>query len=163
MLSGTKIYDLKKQFDERGYFAELIRADWQDFFDSDLPVQISLSVSYPDMIRAWHRHVRGQVDYLLVIKGTMKIVAYDDDPSSPTRGQMFETVVNGEKPQIVRVPGHYWHGTKTLGVESSITLYAVSKLYDYNNPDEGRKPWNDSTIIDPRTKQPYDWNKLPHK
>jgi dTDP-4-dehydrorhamnose 3,5-epimerase len=162
MLQGIKIFDLKKQFDERGFFAELIRNDWRDFFESDLPVQISLSVSYPGMIRAWHHHTK-QVDYLLVIKGAMKIVAYDDDSLSPTRGQMVEQVVNEEKLQIVRVPGHYWHGTKTLGIEPSITVYAVSRLYDYDNPDEGRRPWNDQTIIDPRTKQPYDWNKPPHK
>jgi dTDP-4-dehydrorhamnose 3,5-epimerase len=157
-----KILDLKKHYDERGFFSELIRNDWQDFFESDLPVQISLSVSYPGMIRGWHHHTK-QVDYLLVIKGAMKIVVYDDDSSSFTRGQMDELVVNGEKLQIVRVPGHYWHGTKTLGIEPSITVYAVSRLYDYDNPDEGRRPWNDPTIIDPRTKQPYDWNKPPHK
>jgi len=23
--------------------------------------------------------------------------------------------------------------------------------------------WDDPTVIDPRTKKPYDWNALPHK
>ena len=39
----------------------------------------------------------------------------------------------------------------------------IENLYDYKNPDEERRPWNDPTIIDPKTKKPYDWNAIPHK
>lgn len=163
MLTGIKILDVKPHYDERGHFSELLRVDWKEFFESESILQISLSYSYPGVVRAWHHHSRGQVDYFIVIEGTMKVCAYDDREGSPTRGQMDEIVVSGEKPQVVRVPGYYWHGTKTLGIEPSVTLYAVTKLYDYKNPDEERRPWNDPAIIDPRTKQPYDWNKPIHK
>jgi dTDP-4-dehydrorhamnose 3,5-epimerase len=64
---------------------------------------------------------------------------------------------------VVRIPGHYYHGTKTLGDEPSLTLYFVTRLYDYDNPDEERKPWNDPAITDPKTGSPYDWEKPPHK
>ncbi len=163
MLPGIKIQNLNKNFDERGYFAELIRMDSHDFLEQDIPAQISLSISYPGMIRAWHHHARGQIDYFIVINGVVKICAYDDNPNSPTKGQIDEFVVSGEKLQIVRIPGLYWHGTKTVGLSPSTTIYAVSKLYDRENPDENRRPWNDKTIIDPRTKQSYDWDKPPHK
>jgi len=35
----------------------------------------------------------------------------------------------------------------------------MTRLYDYKNPDEERKDWNDPSIIDPRRGKPYDWSK----
>jgi len=88
----------------------------------------------------------------------MKICAYDEKMK-----QLDEIVSSEHKLQIVRIPGHYWHGTKTIGEKPSLTLYFVTRLYDYKNPDEERRAWNDPTIIDPKTQKPYDWNKPPHK
>ncbi len=162
-LPGIRVYDIKKIPDERGFFAEALREDWQDFLEGDRIVQANLSFSYPGMIRAWHRHLRGQVDYFIVLKGAMKICAYDDDPSSPTCGQLDEIIASSERLQVVRIVGKFWHGTKTISSDPSTTMYMVNRLYDYKNPDEERRPWNDPKIIDPKTKSPFDWNKPPHK
>ena len=163
MLPGIRALDIKKLPDERGFFAEIVRTDWKEFFEGDVIVQSNLSYSYPGMIRAWHHHVRGQVDYFCVVKGAMKICAYDDDPASPTRGQLDEVIASSDRLQLVRIPGKYWHGTKTVSPEPSVTVYMVNRLYDYKDPDEGRRPWNDPTILDPKLKQPFDWNRAPHK
>ncbi len=163
MLPGVQVFDIKKNIDERGYFAEILRNDWKELLAEDSMVQANLSYSYPGMIRAWHRHVKGQVDYFIVLDGAMKICAYDDKAGSPTKGQLDEIVANGEKLQVVRIPGHYWHGTKALGYKPSLTVYCVNRLYDLKNPDEERRVWNDQTIVDPRTSKPFDWNKPPHK
>ena len=163
MLPGVQVFDIKKNIDERGYFAEILRNDWKDLLGEDSVVQANLSYSYPGMIRGWHRHVRGQVDYFIVLDGALKICAYDDKPGSSTKGQLDEIVASAEKLQVVRIPGHYWHGTKTLGYKPSLTVYCVNRLYDLKNPDEERRAWNDQTIIDPRTSKPFDWNKPPHK
>lgn len=163
MLPGVRSWDLKKLPDERGYFAEAMRSDWGELLEGDAIVQANLSMSHPGMIRAWHRHRRGQVDYFIVVRGSLKICAYDDDPASPTRGQLDEVIASSERLQVVRVPGHYWHGTKTLGAEPSLTFYLVSRLYDAKNPDEDRRPWDDPTVLDPRTRGPFDWNRPPHK
>lgn len=88
----------------------------------------------------------------------MKICAYDEKMK-----QLNEIVSSEHKLQIVRIPGHYWHGTKTIGEKPSLTLYFVTRLYDYGDPDEERRAWNDPTVIDPKTQKPYDWNKPPHK
>ncbi len=162
-LPGVRTYDLKILPDERGFFSEALRKDWKELMGEDEIVQINVSYSYPGIIRAWHRHVRGQVDYFLVLKGAMKICAYDDREDSPTRGKLVEIVATEKKPQVVRIPGYYWHGTKTVSNSPSLLVYFVTRLYDYKNPDEERRPWNDPTIIDPRTGEPFDWNKPPHK
>ncbi len=163
MLPGVRVYDVKKNIDERGFFAEIIRNDWKELLDEDSVVQANISYSYPGMIRAWHRHVRGQVDYFIVLKGSLKICAYDDRADSKTRGQLDEVVSSGERLQVVRIPGFYWHGTKAVGPESALTVYCVNRLYDLKNPDEERRAWSDPTITDPKTGKSFDWNRAPHK
>ena len=163
MLPGVRVQDLRKNIDERGFFAELIREDWKELLGDDKIVQANLSFSYPGMIRAWHRHNRGQVDYFIVLGGSMKICAYDDKVGSPTNGQLDEIIASNEKLQVVRIPGHYWHGTKTLGDRPSLTAYCVNRLYDARNPDEERRPWNDPMIVDAKTRERFDWNRVPHR
>jgi dTDP-4-dehydrorhamnose 3,5-epimerase len=158
--------------DERGFFSEALRRDWGEFLGDEWIAQVNLSHSYPGIVRSWHRHLRGQVDYFLVLKGAVKICAYDDDEGSPTRGELVEVIASEHRPQIVKVPGRYWHGTKTVSHEPSLTVYFVTKLYDYKNPDEERRPWNDPTVVpraingkvdDPRVGKPWDWFHPPHK
>ena len=167
MLDGVKIYDLKRFLDERGFFTEILRQDWKDLFKEEWIAQANLSYSYPCIIRAWHRHLRGQTDYFVVVNGAMKICAYDEKTK-----QLDEIIVGEQRLQVVRIPGRYWHGTKTIGNKPSLTVYFATKMYDYNNPDEERKPWNDPTIVptaingkkdDPRVGKPWDWNYPPHR
>ena len=167
MLPGIKIKPLRRFVDERGFFSEIMRVDWKELFSGDEPVQANLSFSYPGIVRAWHKHERGQVDYFVVLRGALKICAYDDE----TR-ELTEIISTDSNLQVVRVPGHYWHGFKVIGNEPAMLLYFVNRLYDYDNPDEIRRPWNDHTIIplsingrrdDPRVGKPWDWFYPPHK
>jgi len=162
-LPGVKTFDLTIRPDERGFFSEAVRKDWSQLLDGDEVAQINISFSYPEIIRAWHRHHRGQVDYFLVLEGSMKICAYDDRQDSPSNGKLIEIIASSHKPQLVRIPGIYWHGTKTVSSQPSLTMYFVTRLYDYQDPDEERRPWNDPKIIDPKTGESFDWNKPPHK
>lgn len=158
MLDGVRILDITKIPDERGIFAEIFRKDWNELTEGEGIVQANLSVIYPGIIKAWHRHKRKQVDYLVVLKGAIKLCVYDED-----KKQLGELVLNTERLQIARVPGHYWHGMKVISSEPVVLVYFVNNFYDHNKPDEERKAWNDPSIIDSRTRKPFDWNKLPHK
>jgi len=163
-LPGVRVLDLKMLPDERGFFMETLRLDWKEFVGDDQIVQINTSFTYPGIIRAWHRHLRGQVDYFYVVKGALKICAYDDRETSPvTKGKLFEVVVSSQKPQVVRIPGFYWHGLKNINNEPSLLVYFVNRAYDAQNPDEERRLWNDLTIIDPRSQRSFDWNTPPNK
>lgn len=167
MLEGIVVRPLKRLNDERGAFTELLRQDWKDLLGKDCPVQANFSVTYPGMIRAWHRHVRGQVDYMVVTKGSLKICVYDEET-----GELNEIISSGQDLQAVRVPGHYWHGFKALGDETAFLVYFTTNLYDYRDPDEERRPWDDPTIKpksinakknDPRIRKPWDWNHPVHR
>jgi dTDP-4-dehydrorhamnose 3,5-epimerase len=167
MLQGIRIRPIKRLLDERGFFTEVMRKDWKELFGEDTVAQANFSFTYPDVIRAWHRHVKGQVDYFLALKGLIKICAYDDKTS-----EVNEVISSGLDLQVVRMPGHYWHGFKALGNEPAMLLYFTTNLYDASNPDEERRPWNDPALIpkivngkkdDARVGKPWDWNTLPHK
>jgi len=166
MLVGIQIKLLKRRFDERGFFLELMREDWKEIVQDDI-AQANLSISYPGIIRAWHRHIRGQIDYFIALKGAIKICAHDEET-----GELNEIISTGNALQIIRIPGKYWHGFKVISNEPAWLLYFVNKLYNYEKPDEQRRQWNDPTIIpksingktdDPRIGKPWDWNYPPHK
>ena len=157
---GVQIFSPQINLDERGFVTEVFRSDWLDFFGKSLPKQVNFSKSKPGVIRAWHRHNRNQTDYFMVTKGKMKICIYDGNKQSKTFGTLVEVYADGNDLKIIKVPGNFWHGTKTIGDEPSLTVYFINNLYNYKDPDEERISWNDPSIIDPRTKQPYDWNSV---
>ena len=166
-LEGVRVFELKVLPDDRGFFAEALRQDWRELLGDEGIVQANISYSYPGIVRAWHRHERGQIDYFLVLKGAMKICAYDDETS-----RLVEVVASEHKPCIVRIPGKYWHGTMTISDTPSLTIYFVNRLYDYEKPDELRRPWNDPSIVpkeingkkdDPRVGKPWDWLRPRHR
>jgi dTDP-4-dehydrorhamnose 3,5-epimerase len=109
MLPGIIVRPLKRFADERGFFTEIMRSDWTDVFHDEI-CQANMSISYPDVVRAWHKHERGQVDRFLVFKGALKICAYDD-----AARELDEIVSTWDNPQIVMIPGYYWHGFKVVG------------------------------------------------
>jgi dTDP-4-dehydrorhamnose 3,5-epimerase len=167
MLKGITLKPLKRACDERGCFTEIMRQDWKDLLSQDQPVQTNFSATYPGIIRAWHRHNRGQTDYFIVLKGALKICAYDEETK-----ELDEIICTGLDLQILRMPGHYWHGFKAVGNETGFLVYFTTRLYDYQNPDEERRPWNDPKIVpkmingkkdDPRTGKPWDWDHPPYK
>lgn len=166
MLPGIIIRPLRRNFDERGFFMEIMRSDWRDLFGDDRIEQANCSLTYPGVVRAWHKHEKGQVDYFLVLRGGAKICAYDDETM-----ELDEIISVAESPQIVRIPGKYWHGFRAIGTEPVLLIYFTTRLYDYNNPDELRRPWNDRItpkIIngrrdDPRCDKPWDWFYPPHR
>ena len=165
-MEGIRTCGLNIFPDERGFFSEVLRQDWMDFIDEWI-VQVNLKCSYPNVITAWHRHLRGQVDYFIVVKGAMKICAYDEETK-----KLAEVIASQDKPMLVRIPGYYWHGLKTISSEPSLMVYFTTKLYNYKNPDEEPRSWNDPEIVpyeingnknDPRVNQPWDWFYPPHK
>jgi len=167
MLKGIEIKTLTRHFDERGSFTELIRKDWKKLLNNDEFVQTNLSISYPGIVRAWHRHLKGQIDYFLCLLGSIKLCAFDDG-----KRELTEIIVSGEELRIIRIPSHYWHGFKVIGPRPSWLVYFVNKLYNPLNPDEERRPWNDQTIIplsinskvnDQRVNKPWNWFNTVHK
>lgn len=152
LIEGIEVKELKKNVDERGFLCEILRKDWGMF---DEFAMTYASVTYPGIVRAWHRHPRTkQKDIFCVVRGMAKIVVYDDRESSPTKGLLNEFVLGEDNMILLKIPGECWHGFKALGTNPVVFLNFPTKLYNYENPDEER--------LSPDTnKIPYNWGLTP--
>mgnify|MGYP000046988277 CR=1 FL=1 len=116
--------------------------------DGDLSFSASLLKNYqPQQLTATIYDSKGSLDEKY---GDIVVNVLDESFGSEKN--------DGDDLKIIKVPGNFWHGTKTISSIPSETIYFLTNLYDYENPDEERMDWNNSTIINPKTKNPYDWN-----
>ncbi len=152
LIIGVEVEKLEKHADERGSLCEIVRTDWSAF---EKFAMAYFSVTYPGVVRAWHRHPRTkQKDLFCVLQGTAKVVVYDQREDSPTKGAINEFVIGEDNLVLLKIPGECWHGFKAVGIKPVVLVNFPTALYDYENPDEERLPPNTGKI-------PYDWKPSP--
>lgn len=147
MIDGVQVKQLKRHADERGYLMEMLREDFDEF---DRFAQCYVSMNYPGVIRAWHYHKK-QDDVWVCVKGMIKAVVYDSRDGSSTYGEVNEFFMGDNNPILLKIPVGTMHGYKTVGVEPSLLVNFPTQLYNREEPDEFREPWNSEKI-------PYDWD-----
>ena len=141
-IKGVKSKEMIKHSDDRGYLMEILRSDDHllDKFG-----QVSLSVSYPGVIKAYHYH-KNQDDLWFFLAGNAQVVLYDRREDSATRGERNIFYLGEDNPVLLTIPRGVIHGYRVLGNQSATILYITSEPYNQNNPDEYRLPWNDPQI-----------------
>ena len=147
-IDGVKIKELKMIPDERGRLMEILRSD-DDIFEKF--GQVYLTTAYPGVVKAWHYH-KGQTDHMVVVKGMMKIVLFDDREESKTKGGLMEFFMGDHNRILLKIPAGIYHGFKCISETEAIVINIPTKVYDYKDPDEFRLPAHDSHI-------PYDWSR----
>jgi dTDP-4-dehydrorhamnose 3,5-epimerase len=147
MIDGVVLKDLVTHSDERGFFREIIRVT-DDFFAEGFG-QLSHSLVYPGVIKAWHAHVmQGQWTY--VACGLLKVVLYDTRVDSSTHGKTMEFLIGDNHPACVYYfPSGVLHGYKCVHGPAHV-FYVTSGMYDPK--DEVRIPHDDPLVG-------YDWVK----
>ena len=153
-IDGVECRDLQVNADERGHLVEIFRDDWELY--DPAPEMSYYSLSYPGIIRAWHKHVEGQIDHFVCPQGRIKVGIYDDRDDSPTKGELNTFIIGEHNQQAIRIPGDCWHGFKVVGDEQAMLINFPTKLYDYEDPDEKRIPYDTDKI-------PLDWEAEPHQ
>jgi dTDP-4-dehydrorhamnose 3,5-epimerase len=147
MIQGVEIKQLARHADERGFLMELLRSDDPVFTKFG---QCYVSMNYPGVIRAWHWHKK-QDDFFVVVKGMIKVGLYDLREGSPTQGETAELYLGDNNSIMVKIPIGVVHGYKTVGTEPSLLINFPSELYNPQEPDEYRLPWDTGQI-------PFDWD-----
>ena len=121
--------------DDRGWFAELVRA-------SDLPkplAQANLSRSRQGVIRGLHYHERGQDDLFVCLSGMVRVVVLDR-----ATGETYTEDIGDDNPVALYVPGIHAHGYEAL--TDCLFMYLVTAEYDADDPDEHGVPWDDERV-----------------
>ncbi|MDR3574519.1 MAG: dTDP-4-dehydrorhamnose 3,5-epimerase family protein [Anaerolineaceae bacterium] len=147
MIEGVVFKDLVTHTDERGFFRELIRST-DSFFEPGFG-QLSHSLVYTGVIKAWHAH-KVQFQWNYVITGSIKVALHDLRSQSPTFHKTLEFLVGENQPvRVYGFPPGVAHGYKCLHGPMNI-IYVTSGQYD--SEDEVQIPYDDTAIG-------YDWLK----
>ena len=147
MIQGVEVKQLARHADERGFLMELLRSDDPIFTKFG---QCYVSMNYPGVIRAWHWHKK-QDDFFVVVKGMIRVGLYDLREGSPTQGEAAEFYLGDNNSIMLKIPVGVVHGYKTVGTEPSLLINFPSEVYDPQEPDEYRLPWDTDQI-------PFDWD-----
>jgi dTDP-4-dehydrorhamnose 3,5-epimerase len=148
MIKDMKIKQLKYIPDERGRLMEILRKDDEVF---SMFGQVYITTTYPHVVKAWHYH-RLQDDFIVCIKGMIKLVTYDARKDSTTRGTVEELFIGEYNPILVKVPRMVYHGWKCISEEEAIVINIPTEPYNREAPDEYR--------VDPHINDiPYNWER----
>ena len=148
IIKGVFVKKLKVIPDDRGFLMEMIRNDdpfWKNKFG-----QVYMTVCKPGYVKGWHYH-NLQDDHFVVIKGTGRVLLYDNRKDSPTKGNYLEFIMGENNPLCVVIPKGVLHGIECNEDEECYLVNTVTEAYNYSNPDEFRVDPFDNDI-------PIKWN-----
>ena len=146
LIHGVQTRKLRLIPDDRGFLMEMLRSDWPEF---ERFGQSYITACYPGVVKAWHYH-KNQTDHFVCVSGMAKVVLFDDRENSPTKGFINEFHIGYLNPMLVKIPNFVYHGFTAEGTETALIVNFPTQLYNYQEPDEFRRPFDDPSI-------PYDW------
>jgi|TARA_B110000285_G_C14734876_1_gene428126 dTDP-4-dehydrorhamnose 3,5-epimerase len=115
-IHDVKITPLKILSDNRGKVMHMLRNDDEIF---DKFGEIYFSTIFQNKIKAWHLHKESTLNYAC-IKGSVKLVLFDDRPKSKSKGVIQEIIMGIENYSLVTIPNNIWNGFKGLDENESI-------------------------------------------
>lgn len=142
MIEGVRHKTLQKHCDDRGFFAEVVRDD-EDLLERF--GQMSVSMSYPGVIKAFHYHEK-QDDVWYFPVGNAQVVLHDLRRDSCTHGETAVYYMGEENPIVLLIPRGVAHGYRVLGNQPLTVVYLTTESYQKSAPDEHRIPWDDPRI-----------------
>ncbi len=131
--------------DSRGYFFESFRQDWLEKMGvQESWVQDNQSFSQKGTVRGLHfqRGAHTQAKLVRVIAGKVLDVAVDLRKGSPTFGQVYSTILDTEKNNLLYIPAGFGHGFSVL--EDAVFVYKCSNYY--HKDSEGGVLWSDPAL-----------------
>jgi dTDP-4-dehydrorhamnose 3,5-epimerase len=149
LIAGVGVEPVALWPDDRGHFMEVLRVGHG--LAADFPAatsQVSATVTFPGIIKAFHYHLR-QSDCWTVVKGILQVGLVDLRKKSPTFGERNTIYVGEKRPWQVLIPPGVAHGYKVIGPDTAALVYVTSRFYDPS--DEYRIAYDDPGLA-------YDWD-----
>jgi dTDP-4-dehydrorhamnose 3,5-epimerase len=148
LIDGVRVQAFAVHPDDRGYFLEVQRLG--QGLAAEFPLettQISAALNYAGAVKAFHYHLH-QTDCWIPVKGLLQVALADLRIGSPTFGLRNTLYLGPLRPWQLLIPPGVAHGYKVIGHDDAMLVYLTDRFY--NPQDEGRIPYNDSSIN-------YDW------
>lgn len=126
VIMGIKVKKLELKKDERGWFAEILRADE---VENPKLGQIYITVANPGQTKGKHYHTR-KTDWFCVVKGKGLLTLVDIKSGDKQEVEM------GEDNMItVQIPPGVWHAITNRGDNEMFLLGHIDEPYNPNDPD----------------------------
>jgi len=145
MIDGVIRVPLKQIHDERGKVMHMLCSTDPHFTQFG---EVYFSWIYPDVIKAWRKHLKMIMNYAVPI-GDIKIVLHDDRLGSETFGEINEFYMNAEDYYLLTIPNGIWYGFTVVGRESAMIVNCSTMPH---HPEEVLSLSPGDPLI------PYNWN-----
>lgn len=142
MIKDVKTKQIKRYFDDRGFFSEIVKSGEETFVEVK---QTSYSFTFPGVIKAFHWHKK-QTDVWFFVSGMAQVVLYDLRQDSPTYKETNVFYMGEDNPILLFIPPGVVHGYQVLGNKPACLFYHTDQAYNPEDPDEQRMPFNDPEI-----------------
>jgi len=147
MIKDVIIKNLNKYRDDRGWLAEIFRAD-ELAFD---PAMAYVSETLPGVVRGPHEHVAQSDCFVFLGPGAFRLHLWDRRSGSPTEGESLAIEVGADNPSLVIVPPGVVHGYKCISDTPALSINLPDKLYR----GEGKKEEVDEIRWEQDPNSPY--------
>jgi len=126
-IEGVEIRELKKFHDERGWLAEIYRAD--EWPAENLPVMGYVSVTKPGVTRGPHEHTDQADVFCFPGPGTFEVRVWDRRAGSPTQGASMAFEAGEDDPSVVVIPPGVVHGYRNISEADALVINLPNRLY----------------------------------
>jgi dTDP-4-dehydrorhamnose 3,5-epimerase len=126
LVDGLKVVPLRRLPDERGTIFHMLRRTDPHFQEFG---EIYFSTIYPGVVKGWHRHRDMSLNYACPV-GRIKLVVYDDRPSSPTRGGLVEVYLGQDNYSLAIIPPEVWNGFKGMSEPFALVANCCTHPHD---------------------------------
>ena len=144
-IEGVIVQPLMQIADNRGSVLHMMRRDSKLFKQCG---EVYFSEILSGKVKAWKRH-KQQTQNLTVPVNNIRLVIYDNRPSSSTHGKIEEYELG--RPDhycLVHIPPMLWYGFQALGGETALIVNCADQPHD---PNDTESLSSDSNEI------PYQW------
>jgi len=145
-IEGVIVQRLKKITDNRGSVLHMLRSDSSLFENFG---EIYFSEINPKTIKAWKLH-KSLTQNIAVPMGKIRLVLYDNRPSSSTLGKIVEYQIGRDNNYcLVHIPPMLWYGFQSLDNQKALIANCTDRPHD---PSESQSMPMDSNKI------PFQWD-----
>lgn len=129
MISDVWVEPLRVISDSRGRIQHFMRKTDPIFIDFNVQ-EVYFSFIYPGAIKAWHRHKKMTLNYVVPV-GNIKLVLYDQRANSPTAYELQEIYLGENCPyQLVRIPPMVWNGFMVVDGKTALVANITDFVHD---------------------------------
>jgi dTDP-4-dehydrorhamnose 3,5-epimerase len=145
-IEGVITQNLKIISDNRGSVLHMLRNDSSLF---KVFGEIYFSEINPKTIKAWKLH-KSLTQNIAVLTGKVRLVLYDNRPSSQTLGKIVEYKIGRDSNYcLVQIPPMLWYGFQSLDNQKALIA---------NCTDQPHNPLESESIPIDSGKIPFQWN-----